>query len=54
MCMYVLSECINVHHVYAWYPHSQKKVSDAPGTVVKNGCELLCGYCESNLGPLEE
>lgn len=58
MCVYV--------YVYIWYmvcvcvvcicagAHGGQTMSSEPLELELDSCKLLCGYWESNLGPLEE
>lgn len=50
MCMGVFA-CMYVHHACNAEP---KEAIKSSGTRVTDGYESLCGYWESNLGPLEE
>lgn len=52
VCMSVLSVCISMPHVHAWWlPRSGVCVA-SPGTVVTECCELLCGCWRPNLWAL--
>lgn len=43
MCMYVLSVCICVHHMCAWYLWKSEKNGGFLGTRVMNDYEIPCG-----------
>jgi hypothetical protein len=47
-CMYVS------YHMYAWCPQRSGEVVGYLKTGVTDRCELLCGWWDSILGPLEE
>lgn len=49
MCMRVLLACMSVFHLCAWYFWKSEE-----GIGHKDRCELLCGFWEHNLRPLEE
>ena len=48
-----LPACISVHHTQA-VPEKARRGCWIPKTGVVDGCELLCRYWESDLGPLEK
>jgi hypothetical protein len=39
----VLSACISLYHVTAWYLEKLEKVNGSLRTGVRENCELLCG-----------
>jgi hypothetical protein len=43
-----------MYHVGAWYPQRSEEVTGHPRNGVMHGCELPCGCCKRNLGPLQE
>lgn len=51
--MTVLPVCMFVSYVYVWYLRGLEE-GVVPGTGVTDVCELMCGFWELNLGPLEE
>lgn len=53
MCMCALSAYICVHHMCAVAVQFRRRHWISLGVVI-DGCELLCGCRESNLGPLYE
>lgn len=55
LCVWAfLPECKPVHHMCAWYSQRSEANVRSPGTVLADGCELLCGHSELNLGLLVE
>lgn len=53
MYMGVLLACTSVHQCI-WYPQRLEDGTGSPGTGVADGCEPICGCCESNPGSLED
>ena len=54
MYMGILPVYMYVYYVHAWCPQRPEEGTRAPGTGVKDGCVLPCGYWELDLHPLEE
>lgn len=52
--MNILPVCMYVCHMYGWGPRRSEEGIRSPRTGLMNGCELSCGCCELNMGPLEE
>lgn len=48
----ILSACIYLYHVHAWYSRQPAEVIVLSGTRVTNGYDLPYGFWESNLNPL--
>lgn len=40
--------------LYAWYLERPEEGIIFPGSRIIDHCELLCGCCKLNLGPLKE
>jgi|UPI0000F51322 hypothetical protein len=54
ICMNVLPASVSVEHAHDWCPWNPEKNIGSFGTGVVDGCDLLCGFWDLNLGPLEE
>jgi hypothetical protein len=52
--MCVLPVCTYVYHLCSWFSQRPEKGVRSPEIGVRDGCELICGCLELNLGPLEE
>lgn len=53
VCMNVSSACMHVLYVSAWCPQGSEESVRRPGPGVMDGCELLCGLWEPDLGLLQ-
>jgi hypothetical protein len=54
MCMGVLPAYMTLHHMCVWCLQRLEEGIGCPGSVVTSSCEPLCGFWESNSGPLED
>ena len=54
MCLGVWFACLSVHHMHAWLWRRPEQGARVPEIGVTDGCELLCGLWEQNLGPLKD
>lgn len=53
VCMGILSVCMSVHHLCAWYIQRLEEGIAFPGTGVTDGYKLSCGCWDSNPSHLE-
>jgi hypothetical protein len=51
--MSILSQCLYVYPVHAWWHRRLKESIRFPGIGLMGGCELTCGHWELNLSPLQ-
>lgn len=54
VCMSVMFAYKSVNHVCGWCPKRREEGVGFPGTGVPDGCQLLGGFWELNLDPLQE
>lgn len=54
MCMAVLAAYMSVFYLGVWGLRIPEEGIRSPGCELLDICELPCGCCKSNLGPLDE
>jgi hypothetical protein len=54
LCVWVFCLDMCVYHLQSWCPQKPEEGIRFPGFGVTDGCELLCGFWELNLGAVEE